>query len=149
MNATDKDPRALLERLLPAVNGHDVEALVSCFDSDYVNENPAHPQRGFRGKEQVRRNWTQIFAEVPGVRARVLRSAVEGDTLWTEWEMSGARRDGGQFDMRGVFIFGVVDGRARWARMFLEPVEQVSGDMDTLVSRVTGETTTQTSGVRS
>lgn len=143
------DPRNLLERLLPAVNGHDLESSVTCFHEEYVNENPAHPQRGFRGNEQVRRDWTQIFAEVPDVRARVLRSAVDGDSLWTEWEMSGARRDGGQFDMRGVFIFGVVDGRARWARMFLEPIERADGDLDAFVSQVAGDGSAQTSGVRS
>jgi hypothetical protein len=54
-----------------------------------------------------------------------------------------------QFDMRGVFIFGVADGRARWARMFLEPVEQISGDADALVTRVAGDQPVPTSGVRS
>jgi ketosteroid isomerase-like protein len=131
----------LLEQLLPAVNGHDLEAVASCFTDDYVNENPVHPRQGFQGKEQVRRNWTQIFGGVPDVRVRVLRSAVEGDTLWTEWEMSGTRRDGGAFEMRGVFIFGVDHGTARWARMFLEPVEEISGDADAAASRVAGEAT--------
>jgi ketosteroid isomerase-like protein len=149
MTAAGTNPRALLDRLVPAVNDHDVEGLVACFHEDYVNENPAHPQRGFRGNQQVRRNWTQIFGEVPDVRARVLRSAVDGDSLWTEWEMSGTRRDGGDFDMRGVFIFGVADGRARWARMFLEPVEQTSGDADAMVRRVTGGRSTEPSGSRS
>jgi ketosteroid isomerase-like protein len=149
MAAAGEDPRTLLERLVPAVNDHDLQRLQACFHEDYVNENPAHPQRGFRGNEQVRRNWTQIFAGVPDIRARVLRTAVEGDSLWSEWEMTGTRSDGGEFDMRGVFIFGVADGRARWARMFLEPVEQISGDADALVTRVAGDQPVPTSGVRS
>jgi ketosteroid isomerase-like protein len=145
MTAAKTDPTALLDRLVPAVNDHDLERLVDCFHPDYVNENPARPQRGFRGRDQVRRNWTQIFGAVPDIRASVLRSAVDGDSLWTEWEMSGTRSDGGRFDMRGVFIFGVADGRAKWARMFLEPVEETSGDADAAVSSVTGTI----SGVRS
>ncbi len=144
MTEASTDPRALLERLLPAVNDHDLEGLVACFDEDYVNVNPAHPERGFRGGEQVRRNWSQIFAGVPDVRARVLRSAADGDTLWTEWEMTGARNDGAVFDMRGVFIFGVEAGRAKWARMFVEPVEQSSGDADALVARVAGDSAAPT-----
>src|ERR1700712_2901890 len=48
---------SVLERLLRAVNDHDLEALVSCFAEDYANETPVHPQRGFRGNDQVRRNW--------------------------------------------------------------------------------------------
>lgn len=140
MAMTGSDPRALLDRLVPAVNAHDIEELVDCFHVDYVNVNPAHPQRGFHGNEQVRRNWTQIFGSVPDVRAKVLRSAVDGDSVWSEWEMIGTRTDGEDFDMRGVFIFGVSDSRAKWARMFHEPVEKTSGDADELVEQLTGDT---------
>ncbi|MGI8694278.1 MAG: nuclear transport factor 2 family protein [Geodermatophilaceae bacterium] len=151
MTGAAKDPRLLLKRLLAAVNGHDLDGLVACFDDDYVNVNPAHPQRGFRGREQVRRNWSQIFAGVPDVHARVLRSAVDGVTLWSEWEMTGARNDGAAFEMRGVFIFGVADGQAKWARMFLEPVEETSGDANALLARVAGDSTVSShaSAVRS
>lgn len=69
----------------------------------------------------------------------MLRSAVDGGTLWSEWEMTGVRNDGVVFDMRGVFIFGVEAGRAQWARMFVEPVEQSGGDADALVARVAGD----------
>ncbi len=57
--------------------------------------------------------------------------------------MIGTRTDGEDFDMRGVFIFGVCDGRAKWARMFHEPVEKTSGDADELVEQLTGDTTVQ------
>jgi ketosteroid isomerase-like protein len=136
--AADRDPGSLVVRLVSAVNRHDVDGLVACFHEDYVNENPAHPDRGFRGKEQVRRNWTAIFGGVPDVHAEILRSAVDGDTVWSEWKMSGTRIDGNVFDMRGVFIFGVRDGRAGWARMFLEPVDVTSGDADALIATVAG-----------
>jgi ketosteroid isomerase-like protein len=66
---------------LAAVNDHDLDALVACFAPDYVNETPARPQRGFRGREQVRRNWTQIFAGVPDIRAAVPRYATDGHML--------------------------------------------------------------------
>lgn len=138
MTETDGHESAWLERLLAAVNGHDLDGLVACFGENYVNVNPAHPKRGFQGKDQVRSNWSQIFARVPDVRARVPRAAVDGDTLWTEWEMTGGRIDGGAFEMRGVFIFGIADGRAKWARTFLEPVEEASGDGNVLIARVTG-----------
>ena len=149
MMTTGRDVRSLVARLVSAVNGHDLEGLVACFHEDYQNENPAHPQRGFRGNEQVRRNWAGIFGGVPDVHAEVLRSAVDGDTVWSEWKMSGTRGDGGVFDMRGVFIFGVRDGRAGWARMFLEPVEVASGDADALISTVTGKASVPPGAVRS
>jgi hypothetical protein len=34
-----------------------------------------------RGNTQIGRNWTRIFAAVAGIRARVLRIAVDGDTV--------------------------------------------------------------------
>ncbi len=125
----------MVERLLRATNDHDLEALVDCFASDYRNETPAHPERGFTGGTQVRKNWEQIFANVPDITAQVLRSAVDGHTVWTEWEMRGTRRDGMEHLMRGVVIFGVDNGRAAWARFYLEPVEAGGGDVNAAVRR--------------
>lgn len=136
MNHSTPGPANMLEQLLHAVNSHDLEALVACFAADYVNVTPAHPERGFSGREQVRRNWTQIFSRVPDIHANVPRTAVADDTLWTEWEMSGTRVDGAAFLMRGVAIFTTADGVARSARFYLEPVETVSGDVDAAIHRL-------------
>jgi ketosteroid isomerase-like protein len=147
---SDRDPSVVIERLLLALNDHDLDALVASFDEKYVNETPAHPQRGFRGSDQVRRNWSQILSGVPDIRASVPRRVVDGDTVWTEWDMSGTRRDGEQFSMRGVVIFGVAEGVIRSARFYLEPVEQLSGDVDAHTRRVVGnETGADEAGVAS
>ena len=130
MDHSDEGPLATVERLVHATNAHDLERVVACFAEDYVLEAPTHPQRSFRGNQQVRRNWTQIFTGIPDITTRVLRSAIDGDTAWTEWEMSGTRRDGGTHLLRGVFIFGIRSGSIRWGRMFLEPVDASGGDMD-------------------
>jgi ketosteroid isomerase-like protein len=111
MDRGGQGPAVVVERLLAAINAHDLEAMVACFADDYVNEWPAHPQRGFRGRAQVRQNWSQIFAGVPDLQARLPRMAVDGDTVWTEWDIAGTRGDGAAFLMRGVSIFGVADGR--------------------------------------
>jgi ketosteroid isomerase-like protein len=140
----------VVERLLAAINAHDLEAMVACFADDYVNEWPAHPQRGFQGRAQVRQNWSQIFAGVPNLQARLPRMAVDGDTVWTEWDISGTRGDGAAFLMRGVSIFGVADGRLAWVRFYLEPVEETSGDVDANTRRVVGTTASaETTEVRS
>jgi ketosteroid isomerase-like protein len=124
------DALSMVVRLQAATNDHRLDDLVECFADGYVNQNPVHPDRGFSGRDQVRRNWSQIFAGVPDVRAEVLRTAVDGDTVWSEWEMSGTRRDGTPHLMRGVIIFGVKAGRAGWARFYLEPVTTGGGDAD-------------------
>jgi ketosteroid isomerase-like protein len=136
--ASRRGPSAVVERLMQAVNAHDLEAMVACFADDYLNETPAHPRRGFRGNEQVRRNWTQILAGVPDLRASVPRMAVDGDAVWTEWDMSGTRRDGGAHAMRGVVIFRVAGDVIASARFYLEPVEETSGDADAAVGRLMG-----------
>jgi ketosteroid isomerase-like protein len=124
---------ALLERLAGAVNRHDLDALAGCFALGYRNETPAHPARGFTGQAQVRRNWEQIFTFVPDVSARVLRHCRDGEVVWSEWEMTGTRRDGTAHQMAGVVLFGIRDGLFSWARFYLEPVQAGGADADEAV----------------
>src|SRR5215207_10378299 len=95
------------KRLCDAVNAHDLAAVVACFAPDYVNETPVHPSRGFKGSDQVHKNWQQFFTMVPDLSATIERSTRDGDTEWSEWEMRGTRRDGSLHHMRGVLIFGI------------------------------------------
>lgn len=127
------DAQEMVDRLVQATNDHDLDALVACFAEDYENETPVHPGRSFRGREQVRRNWEQIFAFVPDLRAEVTRSTIDGETAWTEWQMTGTRRDGTTHRMCGIVLFGVRDGVAQWARFYLEPVDLADGTVDDAV----------------
>lgn len=130
----------MVERLQRATNAHDIDALVACFAEEYENVTPVHPARGFRGRDQVRRNWEQIFANVSDLRAEILGHAVDGDTAWTEWEMRGTRPDGSAHLMRGVIVFGVHDGVARSARFYLEPVDEATTTVDDAVRNQVGRT---------
>lgn len=132
-SSSEDDAAAVLARLERATNAHDLNALVACFDPDYRNDTPAHPERSFTGREQVRRNWQQIFAAVPDVTARVVRFAVNGNEAWSEWEHRGTRQDGSAHMMRGVVIFGVGHGSLIWARLYLEPVQEGGGNVDAAV----------------
>ena len=128
------DPREMTSRLLHATNGHNLDALVACFAQDYVNETPAHPARGFTGREQVRRNWEQIFAFVPDLHAAIAATAVDGQDVWTEWDMRGTRKDGSAHHLRGVVVFTVAGSVATRARFYLEPVDSTSDTVDDAVS---------------
>lgn len=121
-------PAATVHRLQHATNAHDIDRLVDCFAVDYVNETPAHPGRGFTGREQVRRNWNQIFAAVPDITTDVIGCQESPDGIWSEWEMRGTRRDGAPHLMRGVIIFRVRNDLIASARFYLEPVD--TGDLD-------------------
>ncbi len=122
-----------IERLLGATNDHDIDAVVACFKDDYVNETPAHPGRGFRGSDQVRRNWDQIFAGVPDLRAEVGAFALNENLVWSEWELRGTRPDGSQHLMAGVIVFALDGDSISSARFYLEPVELTSGTVDDAV----------------
>lgn len=130
------NPSELVERLRQSVDAHDLDTVVACFTDDYRNETPAHPGRGFEGREQVRTNWQRIFAGVPNISARVLRTAVAGDTVWSEWEMDGTRPDGVPQMLRGVVIFGVAGSQFDWARFYLEPVDTGDGGVDAAVGKI-------------
>lgn len=132
--ATEK----ILSELVAATNAHDLDALVACFAPDYVNETPAHPSRSFTGSEQVRRNWARLFDAIPDLRAEVRQSAVTGGVAWTEWELSGTRRDGTEHLMRGVMIFTAVDGLFSSVRFYMEPVGRADGDIDDAIARAAG-----------
>jgi ketosteroid isomerase-like protein len=137
-DSRQEEPEAMVQRLVQATNAHDLDAMVDCFTVDYRNQTPAHPAQGFVGREQVRKNWEQIFRFVPDISVRVLRCRSDGDMVWSEWEMAGTRRDGSAHLMTGVILFGVREGQASWARFYLEPVEAAGVDVNGAVRQNVG-----------
>ena len=51
-----EDPTSVVARLHQAMNTHDLDAFVACFDPTYHSEQPVHPNRTFTGNAQVRTN---------------------------------------------------------------------------------------------
>jgi ketosteroid isomerase-like protein len=121
------------------LNAHDLEAFLACFDDDYESEQPAHPDRAFHGRDQVRTNWAAVFDGVPDFRSELVRAAVDGEIAWSEWRWRGTQSDGAALDMVGVMVCGVRDGRMSWARLYMEPVEQAGAGIDAAVRRMTGD----------
>jgi ketosteroid isomerase-like protein len=134
----EADPTEVLPQLQNAMNRHDLEAFLACFDSNYRSEQPAHPNRGFGGREQVQKNWTALFDSIPDFHADLLATSTQGETTWAEWHWSGTRADGTPLDMRGVTLFGVKDGQIVWGRLYMEDVEEVDEDIDEAVRRMAG-----------
>ena len=63
-------PLSVLEHMHRALNAHDIDAFVELFSPDYRSEQPAHPDREFGGREQVRENWGGTFVEHGGAGIR-------------------------------------------------------------------------------
>jgi hypothetical protein len=129
----------LLSRLEQALNAHDLELLVSCFDEQVVSEQPAHPSRSFRGRAQIEKNWTQLFAAFPELSASLVRSVVDGSVVWAEWDWHAHRTGGGSgLDMRGVTVQGVDRDRISWVRLYMEPDERDGGGVDEAIRERVG-----------
>ena len=120
------NPEALLLKLKSAFNSHDMNSLMECFDENYYSEQPVHPDRTFRGQEQVKKNWTSNFNEMPDFSAHLLRHTISDNSIWSEWEWQGTRQDKTMLLMRGVIIMMVENDKIKKGRLYVEPVE-VSG----------------------
>ena len=130
------DAQSVLDQMHQALNAHDIDAFVALFSATYRSEQPAHPDRQFGGRDQVRENWGGTFEDVPDFRADLLRSAVSQDTIWSEWEWYGTRKDGSRLEMRGVVLMGVQAGKIAWARLYMEFVEQGGAGIREAVRRM-------------
>ena len=122
------------------MNQHDLDAFLACFNSDYRSEQPAHPNRGFGGRDQVEKNWTSLFEGIPDFHAELLASSLESDSVWCEWRWTGTRTDGIPLDLRGVTIFGIENDQIVSGRLYMEEVEEAGESIDQAVSRLAGRT---------
>jgi len=134
-----RDAGDFFERLVAAQNAHDIDAFVACFATDYTSEQPAYPDRAFVGSDQVRKNWSAMFAGVPDFRAELLDSATDGATAWGEFEWRGTKSDGSRLHSRGVIIGTVRDGRLAAARLYMEDVEEAGRGIDAAVEGLSGK----------
>jgi hypothetical protein len=119
-----------MDRLQAALNQHDLEPFIKCFDPDYQSEQPVHPDRGFAGREQVHKNWSAIFRSTPDFRSELIRVTYEGDTVWAEWHWFGTRTDRTQLDLRGVTIIGIRNAQIHWMRLYMEAVQDGGAGID-------------------
>ena len=114
----------VIDRLVVAMNAHDLDAVAGFIHEDYRSEQPVHPGRAFGGRAQMLANWEAMFAGIPDFHAEIRRSVQDDDTTWTEWRWSGTRGDGQAFEMRGVTLFEVTGGQIVAGRLYLEDVER-------------------------
>jgi len=124
----------IMNRLLSAMNAHDLDAFVACFAADYQSQQPAHPNRAFRGSDQVRKNWQGVFSGIPDFTAELLLSAEIAEGLEiSEWRWQGTHTDGAPFAMQGMVVTGVRRNQIAWQRLYVEPVELGGANIDEMV----------------
>ena len=128
----------VIERLVAAMNAHDLVATGGFIHENYRSEQPAHPNRAFVGRAQMLANWESMFAGIPDFHAEIRRSVEDGDTVWSEWHWSGTRSDGQAFDMRGVTLFQIVGDQVAAGRLYMEDVEQDAPGIELTVEALSG-----------
>jgi ketosteroid isomerase-like protein len=127
-----------MNRLTAAQNAHDLEGMLGCFREDYRSEQPLFPARTFQGIDQVRANWAALLDSIPDFRGEIVRSAVDGDTVFVEIHWTGTKADGTPLDERGVIIMGIRDDRVAWGRLYVDEVEREGADIDAVVRHMAG-----------
>jgi ketosteroid isomerase-like protein len=127
-----------MNQLTVAQNAHDLEGMLACFREDYRSEQPLFPARAFQGIDQVRANWSALLDSIPDFRGEIVRSAVDGDTVFVEIHWTGTKADGTPLDERGVIIMGTSDNRVAWGRLYVDEVEREGADIDAVVRHMTG-----------
>lgn len=128
---------AIVEQLQAALRSRSADNLAALMAEDYDSSQPAHPDRSFVGREQVRTNWSAIFAGVPDFTADVLSAGSDGDTVWSEWAWHGTHADGSRLETAGVMVLGLRDGLIAWARLYIEDVE-VGDGIEAVVRHIAG-----------
>lgn len=122
---THSFPKLVFERMIQALNRHDLDAMVTCFAPDFRSEQPIHPERNFTGQAGVRKNWSFFFTTVPDVQVEILNEVTEGDTVWAELHYHGTQTDGKKFNVRGVTLQGIQADQMIWARLYIESVQEL------------------------
>lgn len=115
--------KVVLERMIQALNRHDLDAMVACFAPNYRSEQPFHPELNFTGQAGVRKNWSFFFTTIPDVQVEILGEVEEGDTVWAELHYHGTQTDGKKYTMRGVVLFGIQADLISWARLYINPIQ--------------------------
>jgi predicted esterase/ketosteroid isomerase-like protein len=100
--------RQCLVALFAAFNRHDVDSVMACLTSDIVFDAATGPEafgRRFRGTQEVRAAFAQVWRDIPDIGWTCRRHTVAGDTALSEWLFSGTRADGSRLEVEGCDIF--------------------------------------------
>ena len=117
----------------------DGEAVAACLQPDYESQQPLHPERNFSGRDLARQSWSAIFSAIPNFHAELLRYAVNGAQVWTEWRWRGDHTAGPAFSAGGVMIFELrADGIAS-VRAYTETQTLACPDFDQILDDILHE----------
>ncbi|GAA4580820.1 hypothetical protein GCM10023194_10240 [Planotetraspora phitsanulokensis] len=81
--------REVTDRLLAALNDHDLDAVVKCFDPEAVYFNVGGTAEGH---DQIRAYYGYLLTAYPDMHYKVQNKVTEEDTTVTEWRLTATHR---------------------------------------------------------
>src|SRR5437764_13142180 len=93
---------ATISKLRDAMNAHDTERMAKLFVPEFRSDQPAHPNRGYVGRDTTAAIWGDLFRTVPDLTSEVVAEVSDGATVWAEWHGRGHHAAGSLVAMRGV-----------------------------------------------
>lgn len=109
-----KIDEAFLQSFADAFNAHDVSAIMSHMTDDCVFEASAGPDVNgqiFRGQQEVRKAFEEVFATFPDAQWRSPKHFVSGNRGFSEWIFTGTKTDGTKIEVTGCDLFTFNDGK--------------------------------------
>jgi hypothetical protein len=101
----------VVDRVLMALNAHDVDAFVSCYADDATIED-GHDDVFVRGHDELRTRYGPMFEQLPDVRVEALTRTDVGEFVVQEEVVTGRGEP-----ERHVAVYLVRDGRIQRERL--------------------------------
>jgi steroid delta-isomerase-like uncharacterized protein len=103
-----------LQSFANAFNSHDTKAIMTHMTDDCVFEASSGPDvngNKFKGQEQVRKAFENVFTMFPDARWENPKHFIQGDRGFSEWVFSGTMKDGTRVEVTGCDLFTFKDGK--------------------------------------
>jgi hypothetical protein len=100
------------DRVLVALNAHDVEAFVACYAEDATIEN-GYDRVAARGHDELRARYGSAFADYPELRVELISRTIVGEFVVQEEKVTG-RGD----HHRHVAVYLIEEGLIKRERLF-------------------------------
>lgn len=110
------------ERLIDAVNRHDVDAIMHAMTADCVIEAAQPSPDGTRhaGQQAARRYWEAVFQRSPEISIEVEEIFAAGDSCAVRHRYRWVEEDGTAAHVRGAILFRVRSGRIAEMRAYVK-----------------------------
>jgi ketosteroid isomerase-like protein len=113
-------PREVAESYWRAEESRDVDAVLAHFHADAV----FHPVTGpLLGHEEIRTFYDGMGDTFPGLEVAITHELSSGNEAALEWDAVLTDREGRRFEIRGVNIVRVRDGKFEHVTAYFDPTQ--------------------------